>query len=122
MLLGPHRPSNLQSLHFCINKFAEEKIDHQIEVLPLNLDDEVSDKLDSFGYAPVTTMTMLAKRRRGIQSAVISARANMAMELGCRFLFSFTAHAVTSKRNLVRKGLNILCEKSIWKRQTAIEA
>ena len=55
-----------------------------------------------------TTSCRLAHRRNGVQTALLTVRLQMAIEAGCRFVFSSTDGIGSSARNLERFGLQPL--------------
>ena len=55
-----------------------------------------------------TTSCRFAHRRNGVQTALLTARLQMAVEAGCRFAFSSTEGIGASARNLGRFGLQPL--------------
>jgi hypothetical protein len=55
-----------------------------------------------------TTSCRFVHRRNGVQTALLSSRLQLAVEAGCRFVFSSTGGIGASARNLERFGLQPL--------------
>ena len=70
---------------------------------------------DGVGYF-ADAATDPAFRGRGLQTALLRHRAQVAAQSGVELIYSQAAFGSTSHRNMERIGLRVLCTRSIWTR------